>query len=215
MPIYAYDEGYNKHEVASSVAFDALEELVDTKQASLNATQGEEQSDYNTLTYTGIYYMPVTATNKPSNTNYILLVAPIDNEGSAVLQVAYSVGGTLLYTRVYSSGVWSPWTKWVDNSAIQQLKIPKSYSGNEAPESTFGSDGDTFYLMANGGVSVTYVKLSGTWMETPSNRVFNGASAPDSTLGKNGDTYYLVSNNSIQATYVKLNDTWMEVTTNA
>ena len=29
MPVYAYDEGYNKHEVASSDALDTLEAVVD------------------------------------------------------------------------------------------------------------------------------------------------------------------------------------------
>lgn len=213
MPIYAYDEGYNKQEIPSSLN-DIVSEI-DAKQDLLNATQGEPQTDYNAVLTMGVYYMPVTATNKPSNTTYILFVAPIDDEGSAIMQVAYSTGGTLMYSRVYSGGFWSPWLRWATYESVQQLSVPRALNGSTVPDSDLGKDGDTYYLMANGGIATTYIKINGNWMVEPSQRTFNGTTEPDTSLGKDGDTYYLTANNAIETVYVKLNDTWMEVTSNA
>lgn len=213
MPIYAYDEGYNKHEVASSDALDTLEAVVETKQTLLNMTQGSEQSDYNTLSDTGIYYMPVTAANKPSNTNYILFVAPIDNSASAVMQIAYSIGGTLMYTRVYSSGTWSPWMRWATYESVQQVSVQKTWSGITEPVASTGKNGDLYCLIGNTGIDATYVKINNNWMKVESQQTYSGISAPNNDLGSNGDLYFKVTVTdsviSVVAIYTKIDEEWI------
>lgn len=169
MSTYGFDSAWNKVEVAEAEALATLQTVVAGKQAKLDATEGVAQEDANDLTITGIYYIPNTADNVPSDSNYVLVVCSIDDTASAVMQVAISTDGTYIYTRMYVNSAWTIWKRWASQTYVNST-FARTYSGTTAPDNNNGKDGDTYYQLGtdendNTIIDKMYVKLNDTWMQ--------------------------------------------------
>lgn len=162
MSTYGYDDGFNKVEVPTSVSFTELVATVAAKQAKLNATQGTAQTDCNDLTSTGVYYVPSTATNVPSSADYIVLVFPLDDEGTIITQIAISTGSTLFYVRTYAS---ASWTAWNSVASSTQGLVTETFISSSLPVSSTGKNGDAYYYIQNNLLTKMYVKVNGSWQE--------------------------------------------------
>ena len=164
MSVYGFDNGHNKVEVPTNTEFAALAVAVLGKQADLSATDGTAQEDANDVKSTGIYYIPSTADNVPSAHDYVLLVFSLDAENNTVMQVAISVNGTYIYTRMYANSYFTAWKRWASYSYVNNT-FPVTTSGTTLPDDASGKDGDTYYYIVNNSIQTMFVKLDGAWME--------------------------------------------------
>lgn len=164
MPVYGYDSAWNKVEVAEESDLATLAISVASKQEKLNATGGAAQSDPDTLRTTGIYYVPSTADNIPSNSNYVIIVCSIDDTGTAVMQVAITVDGTYIYTRMYVNTTWTIWKRWASQTYVNST-FTRVYSGTTIPDPDFGKNGDIYYYISDDEISKIYTKLDDVWKE--------------------------------------------------
>lgn len=164
MSAYGFDIAHNKIEVPDITDFNSLALSVLGKQTDLSATDGTAQEDANDVKTTGIYYIPATADNVPSAHDYVLLVFSLDTENSTVMQVAISVNGTYIYTRMYANTYFTAWKRWASYSYVNNT-FPVTYSGNTVPDDANGKNGDHYYYLVDGAVQTMYVKLNDSWME--------------------------------------------------
>lgn len=164
MPVYGYDSAWNKVEVAEESDLATLAISVASKQEKLNATGGAAQSDPDNLKTTGIYYVPSTADNIPSNSNYVIIVCSIDDSGSTVMQVAITVDGTYIYTRMYVNTMWTIWKRWASQTYVNST-FTRVYSGTTVPDVDLGKNGDIYYYISNNEISKIYTKLDDVWKE--------------------------------------------------
>ena len=164
MPVYGYDSAWNKVEVAEESDLATLAISVASKQEKLNATGGAAQSDPDDLKTTGIYYVPSTADNIPSNSNYVIIVCSIDDSGTAVMQVAITVDGTYIYTRMYVNTMWTIWKRWASQTYVNST-FTRVYSGTTVPDADLGKNGDIYYYISNNEISKIYTKLDDVWKE--------------------------------------------------
>lgn len=213
MSVFGFDVGHNKVAVPEESDFNTLALAVLGKQADLSATDGTAQEDANEVKTTGIYYIPSTADNVPSAHDYVLLVFSLDTENSTVMQVAISVNGTYIYTRMYANTYFTEWKRWASYSYVNNT-FPVTYSGDTVPDDANGKNGDFYYYIINNKISNMYVKLNNMWLDVLSNMIpiaYSGNTIPSNATGKNGDTYYYISNNKIQTMYVKVDNNWLDV----
>lgn len=164
MPVYGYDPAWNKVEVAEESDLAALAISVASKQEKLNAAGGAAQSDPDDLKTTGIYYVPSTADNIPSNSNYVIIVCSIDDSGTAVMQVAITVDGTYIYTRMFVNTMWTIWKRWASQTYVNST-FTRVYSGTTVPDADFGKNGDIYYYISDNEISKIYTKLDDVWKE--------------------------------------------------
>ena len=164
MPVYGYDSAWNKVEVAEESDLATLAISVASKQEKLNATGGTAQSDPDDLKTTGIYYVPSTADNIPSNSNYVIIVCSIDDTGTAVMQVAITVDGTYIYTRMYVNTMWTIWKRWASQTYVNST-FTRVYSGTTAPDVELGKNGDIYYYISDNEISKIYTKIDDIWKE--------------------------------------------------
>ena len=164
MPVYGYDSAWNKVEVAEESDLATLAISVASKQEKLNATGGAAQSDPNDLKTTGIYYVPSTADNIPSNSNYVIIVCSIDDSGTAVMQVAITVDGTYIYTRMFVNTMWTIWKRWASQTYVNST-FTRVYSGTTVPDADLGKHGDIYYYISDNEISKIYTKLDDVWKE--------------------------------------------------
>lgn len=164
MPVYGYDSAWNKVEVAEESDLATLAISVASKQEKLNATGGAAQSDPDTLKSTGIYYVPSTADNIPSNSNYVIIVCSIDDTGTAVMQVAITVDGTYIYTRMYVNTMWTIWKRWASQTYVNST-FTRVYSGTTVPDADLGKNGDIYYYISDNEISKIYTKIDDVWKE--------------------------------------------------
>ena len=164
MSTYGFDSAWNKVEVAEAEAVAILQTTVAGKQAKLNATEGAPQTDANDLKVTGIYYIPSTADNIPSASNYVIIVCSVDDTNSAVMQVAITTDGTYIYTRMYANTAWTIWKRWASQTYVNST-FPRTYSGIELPDDTVGKNGDVYYYISDNKITKVYAKLNDKWEE--------------------------------------------------
>lgn len=164
MPVYGYDPAWNKVEVAEESDLATLAISVASKQEKLNATGGAAQSDPDDLKTTGIYYVPSTADNIPSNSNYVIIVCSIDDSGTAVMQVAITVDGTYIYTRMYVNTMWTIWKRWASQTYVNST-FTRVYSGTTVPDADLGKNGDIYYYISDNEISKIYTKIDDVWKE--------------------------------------------------
>lgn len=74
-------------------------------------------SDANTFTATGIYYLSTGATNTPENLTWIYLMVIKSTASADIIQFAMRVGGDKIYFRSYAGSSWKDWKK-IQGTAI-------------------------------------------------------------------------------------------------
>ena len=181
MSVSGFDTGHNKVQVPTMSEFAALTEAVLAKQTDLAATGGEPQDDADDLKVTGIYYIPATADNVPSAHDYVIVVCSIDDENTAVMQVAISTNGTYIYTRMYVNSYFTAWKRWAAYSYVNNT-FPLVTSGTTLPDTASGKNGDIYYYIDNGTITKVYGKLNNVWMEVKPNATLDDLISRVTTL---------------------------------